>query len=140
MQATRQQILDYLRLHRDAGVKDLGKLLGLTATGVRQHLTILEHEGYVTSYEQRGKVGRPALRYALTTRGDALFPKQYDDLAKALLDEVRSTFGSDGLQRVVRGAANRLASPYPRALDGDATPEVRVAAAAERLRSPGRIA
>jgi len=39
MQTTRQQILDYLRLHREATVKDLSLLLGLTATGVRQHLT-----------------------------------------------------------------------------------------------------
>jgi predicted ArsR family transcriptional regulator len=139
MQATRQQILDYLRLHHDASVKDLGRLLSLTATGVRQHLTILEHEGYVISYEQRGKVGRPALRYALTSRGDALFPKQYDQLANALLDEVRTAFGSAGLQRVVRGAAHRLAAPHKSA-DADASPESRVEAVAEVLRSYGVVA
>jgi predicted ArsR family transcriptional regulator len=139
MQATRQQILDYLRLHRDASVKDLGRVLGLTATGVRQHLTILEHEGYVISYEQRGNVGRPALRYTLTSRGDALFPKQYDQLANALLDEVRAAFGSAGLQRVVRGAANRLASSHKAAL-ADGPPEARVEGVAEVLRSYGLVA
>jgi len=141
MQATRQQILDYLRLHRDASVKDLGRLLGLTATGVRQHLNILEQEGLVTSFEQRGKVGRPPLRYALTSLGDATFPKQYDALANALLDEVRACYGSQGLQQIVRGAASRLAT----ADDGPEAPfegnaDTRVTAIVELLRSRGVVA
>jgi predicted ArsR family transcriptional regulator len=140
VQATRQQILDYLRLHREASVKELGRFLGLTATGVRQHLTILEHEGYVASYEERGKVGRPALRYALTSQGDGLFPKQYHELANALLDEIRAAFGSQGLQHVVRGAANRLASSYAGAPGPDASPEARVEAVVEMFRSNGLVA
>jgi len=140
MQATRQQILDYLRLHRDASVKELGRFLGLTPTGIRQHLTVLEHEGLVTSYEQRGKVGRPALRYALSSAGEELYPKQYHELANALLDEVRAAFGSQGLQHVVRGAANRLAAPYANALPADASPEARVEAVVEMFRSNGLVA
>ncbi|MBX7111174.1 MAG: winged helix-turn-helix transcriptional regulator [Dehalococcoidia bacterium] len=141
MQATRQQILDYLRLHRDASVKDLGRLLGLTATGVRQHLNILEQEGLVTSFEQRGKVGRPPLRYALTSLGDATFPKQYDALANALIDEVRACYGSQGLQQIVRGAASRLAT----ADDGTETPvegspDTRINAIVDLLRSRGVVA
>jgi len=141
MQATRQQILDYLRLHRDASVKDLGRLLGLTATGVRQHLNILEQEGLVTSFEQRGKVGRPPLRYALTSLGDGTYPKQYDALANALLDEVRACYGSHGLQQIVRGAASRLAV----AADGhevsvDGSPDARVNGIVELLRSRGVVA
>ena len=41
IQATRQQILEYLQRHGRATVKDLGNLLGLTSTGIRQHLTVL---------------------------------------------------------------------------------------------------
>lgn len=141
MQATRQQILDYLRLHRDASVKDLGRLLGLTATGVRQHLNILEHEGLVRSFEQRGKVGRPPLRYALTSLGDATFPKQYGALANALLDEVRACYGAEGLQQIVRGTANRLAIPEEgHEVPADASPDVRVEAVAAMLRSRGVVA
>ncbi len=139
MQTTRQQILDYLRLHRDASVKDLGRLLGLTATGVRQHLNILEQEGLVASFEQRGKVGRPPLRYTLTSQGDATFPKQYDALANALLDEVRACYGSEGLQQIVRGVATRLATSEEEVV-ADASPDVRVDAVVELLRSRGVVA
>src|SRR3970040_2185925 len=41
MQATRQQILDYIRRHGQATVKELDVYLALTSTGVRQHLTVL---------------------------------------------------------------------------------------------------
>lgn len=140
MQANRQQILEYLRLHQEASVKDLGRLLGLTATGVRQHLAILEQDCYVSSREQRGKVGRPALRYSLTPRGEALFPNQYPELANALLDEVRATFGANGLQHVVRGVASRLVNSCAAAPALDGSPEARAEGVAEVLRSHGMVA
>ena len=85
MQATRQEILDYLRRNRRATVKELDRHLGLTSTGVRQHLTVLEREGLVDAEEERSRVGRPALVYSLSDRGDALYPKRYEQLANVLL-------------------------------------------------------
>ncbi|HEY8490926.1 MAG TPA: winged helix-turn-helix transcriptional regulator, partial [Dehalococcoidia bacterium] len=61
MQATREAILRYLRREGRATVKELGRTLGLTSTGIRQHLTVLERDGLVESREERGRVGRPAL-------------------------------------------------------------------------------
>jgi predicted ArsR family transcriptional regulator len=112
MQATRQDILDYIRRHGEATVRDLGELLHLTATGIRQHLTILERDGLVTVRETRGRVGRPALVYSLTSSGDALFPSRYDDLSNLLLDEIRAIAGTKGLQSVLMRVAERSAEPY----------------------------
>ncbi|HWQ28893.1 MAG TPA: winged helix-turn-helix transcriptional regulator, partial [Dehalococcoidia bacterium] len=84
MQDTRKRILDYLRRHGRATVKDLGEVFGLTSTGIRQHLTVLERDGLVEAREERGKVGRPALVYRLTPLGDNLYPKLYDLLANTL--------------------------------------------------------
>jgi predicted ArsR family transcriptional regulator len=118
MQATRQQILDYIRRHGDATVRDLSQLLHLTATGVRQHLSVLEVEGLITIRRSRGHIGRPALVYSLTEAGDALFPSRYDDLSNLLLDEIRAIAGSKGLQSVLMRAAARSAEPYePRLKD-----------------------
>ncbi len=139
MQATRQQILDHLRIQPAASVRDLVRLLGLTATGVRQHLTILEQEGLIQSHEQRGRVGRPALRYSLTTLGDAGYPKRYEELANALLDEVREAFGSSGLQRVARGVAGRMADARA-SVRAVTSPEERVEAVAVMWRAQGMVA
>ncbi|HEY5640138.1 MAG TPA: helix-turn-helix domain-containing protein, partial [Dehalococcoidia bacterium] len=80
MQTTRQQILDYLRRHGRGTVKELGQLLGLTSTGIRQHLTVLERDNLVEAREERGRVGRPTLVYSITETADDLFPKAYDQL------------------------------------------------------------
>ena len=118
MQVTRQQVLDYLRLHGQATVKELGHLLGLTSTGIRQHLTVLERDGLVEAHEERGHVGRPALVYRLTERGDALYPKLYDALASVLLSELRTLAGPDALQKVLRRVAARFAQPYMERVEG----------------------
>ena len=118
MQATRKQIVDYLRRHGRATVKELDTHLGLTSTGVRQHLTVLEREGLVDAQEERGHVGRPALVYRLTDEGDALYPKSYDQLANILLEEVREVAGGQALQTLLRRTATRFAEPYRARLEG----------------------
>jgi len=138
MQATRQQILDYLRQHARATVKDLDAHLSLTSTGVRQHLTVLEREGLVEAHEERGHVGRPALVYRLTEQGDALYPKAYDQLAITLLEEVRAGGGAQ-LQSLVRRAATRFAEPYRERVASRPLPE-RVREATEIIRERGFLA
>jgi predicted ArsR family transcriptional regulator len=112
MQATRQEILAYLRRHGEATVRELAECLGLTATGIRQHLTVLERDGLVEVHETRGRVGRPALVYALSPAGMSLFPNRHDDLANLLLTEIRTIAGSQGLQSVLMRVAARSAEAY----------------------------
>lgn len=139
LQATRQQILDHLRLHDQVTVKELGQLLSLTSTGIRQHLTVLERDGLVEAHEERGHVGRPALVYRLTERGDALYPKLYDSLANVLINELRSIAGPDSLQRVLRRVASRFAEPYMERVEGKPLAE-RVAETARIIEERGCLA
>jgi predicted ArsR family transcriptional regulator len=131
MQATRQQILDFLRRYGRATVKDLDSHLGLTSTGVRQHLTVLEREGLVEAHEERGHVGRPALVYQLSEKGDSMYPKKYDQLANILLEEVREVAGAQALQTLLRRVAVRFADSYSDRLDEKSL--------AERVREATRI-
>ena len=139
MQATRQQILDYLRRKGRATVRDLDSFLHLTSTGVRQHLTVLEREGFVAAHEERGRVGRPALVYELTERGDALYPKSYDELANVLLEEVRALAGAEALQTLLRRVAARFAEPYKERLAGRSLDE-RVQQASQIIEERGCLA
>lgn len=123
MQSTRQQILDYMQRHGRATVKELGSLLGLTSTGIRQHLTVLERDGLVEAREERGRVGRPTLVYSLTEQADALFPKQYDDLAGIILEEIREVDGNERLHHLLGRVAHRLAEPYGDRVAGLDLPE-----------------
>jgi DeoR family transcriptional regulator, suf operon transcriptional repressor len=138
MQPTRRQILDHLRRHGKGSVKDLGDLLGLTSTGIRQHLTILERDGLIEGHEERGRVGRPALVYSLTPVGDALYPKEYANLATLLLEEVRSDSGDAGVQDLLERAAKRKAAPYLGRLAGLKLP-ARVAEVARIMEEEGTL-
>jgi len=123
MQSTRQQILEYLQRHGRGTVKELGLLLGLTSTGIRQHLTVLERDGLVDAREERGRVGRPTLVYSLTEKADSLFPKTYDVLANVLLEEIRSTQGNEKLHQLLQNVAHRLADTYTERVEGKPLPE-----------------
>ncbi len=127
MQATRQQILDYLRARDGGSIRDLGAHLKLTPTGVRQHLTILEREGLVLSREVRGRVGRPALVYSLTEAGEDSYQKRYDRLSNALLDALSSPQDSENGAGFAERVARPLADPW-RAQLALLRPEQRVSA------------
>lgn len=139
MQATRQDILDYLRRHTEATVKELGEHLGLTSTGIRQHLTVLERDGLVGAREERGHVGRPALVYRLTPGGDSLYPKKYDELANALVEEARQLLGPDALQQLMKNVAGRFSAPYMARLEGRPVRE-RLEAVSEIILERGNVA
>ncbi len=139
MQTTRQQILDYLRRHGRGTVKELGQLLGLTSTGIRQHLTVLERDNLVEAREERGRVGRPTLVYSITATADDLFPKAYDQLLSVLLEEMRATVGNEQIYQILQRVARRLAEPHLDGVDGQPLGE-RVKAAAEVLERQGCVA
>lgn len=131
MQSTRRRILEHLLRNGRASVKELGQLLSLTSTGIRQHLTVLERDGLVAAHEERGRVGRPTLVYSLTNEADALFPKTYDVLASVLLEEIRATDGNEKLHNLLHNVAERLAAPYRDRVEGK--PSV------ERVKETARI-
>lgn len=139
MQSTRQQILDYLHRQGRATVKELGQLLALTPTGIRQHLTVLERDGLLRAHEERGRVGRPSLVYSLTAKAETLFPKNYDELAVALLEETRAMSGKDGVQTLLRRVSENLAGPYLERVQDKSLVE-RAEEATEILREQGCLA
>jgi predicted ArsR family transcriptional regulator len=139
MQSTRQQILEYLRRNGRGTVKELGQLLGLTSTGIRQHLTVLERDGLVEAHEERGRVGRPTLVYQLTQKADGLFPKNYDVLAAVLMQEFRANEGNEKLHQMLQRVAHRLAGPYIDRVEGKGV-EQRVKETASILEEQGCMA
>lgn len=139
MQPTRQQILDLLHREHSSTVRTLAGNLAMTATGVRQHLAVLEREGLVAAETERGHVGRPAYIYRLTDAGEALYPKRYDVLVNMLMEEIRTVAGSDILQRILRRVAGRMAEQQQDRFEGLPV-GARVEAVAQLMREQGCVA
>lgn len=85
LQSTRGRILASIKRQGTGHPDLLASELGLASTSVRQHLTALQHDGYVATERVREGAGRPRHLYRITPAGDALFPKRYAALAAGLL-------------------------------------------------------
>ena len=99
---SRRAILTELKSRRTATISQLAGVLNLTGEAVRQQLLLLQQEGWVAPLREprngNHRTGRPASKFQLTTDGDDLFPKSYDDLASDVLSVV-DELGSDVARR-----------------------------------------
>jgi len=91
----RRALLLVLKRAGWATIPELAQALSISTEAVRQQITFLSREGWLSSNcgpdENEGErsPGRPPTEYCLSPRGDDLFPKQYGELAVTLFDELR---------------------------------------------------
>jgi predicted ArsR family transcriptional regulator len=102
--SARRDILYYLKQNGQATVADLSSHLQMTGEAVRQHLLQLTQDRYIQRHSERtpcSSAGRPSLYYSLTTDGEHLFPKNYDELSVELIDTVMSQLGEDSVKKIL---------------------------------------
>ncbi|QDT69395.1 MarR family protein [Planctomycetes bacterium MalM25] len=121
-------LLDHLRRHETASVGELGELLGVTATAIRQRLNRLMAEGLIERHlrqpaagegEKRTGRGRPSYDYRLTDRGLEASGDNYHDLAEILWQEIRGIDEPSVRVGLIKRVAERLASRYSDQMGGE---------------------
>jgi predicted ArsR family transcriptional regulator len=120
MQSTKHQILVLLKRTGSATVEEAAGALSVASMTARQHLLNLERDGLVSSQRVRRSNGRPHYLYTLTPKGDELFPRRYDLLARILLDEIgelqpdeiRGLRSEQKQTLLIHRAADRLAERF----------------------------
>lgn len=111
----RRGVLIEIKEAGEATAEQIARRLGVTISGVRQHLAALEGNGLVAHRDERSGPGHPRRRYCITPAGEALWPKRYGQLTNQLLgfvgqespELVDKVFVLRGEARVAR-AAERL--------------------------------
>lgn len=117
MPAAWRDILQFLKKRGEARTDELAAHLGITPSGLRQHLTVLARDGLVRHRELRDGPGRPKHVYELTPMADALFPRAYAELTNELLDY--ATEEDEALvQRLFQRRADRRLDGARARLDG----------------------
>ena len=131
---TRRAIVQLLLESGSITAAEIGRNLGISATGVRRHLDALVDSGDAEAnpsapWQQAGR-GRPAKRYRLTAAGRAKLDHTYDDLASAAMRQFREIGGDEAVRTYARRRVQAI-------LDGvtpaDSTDDGAVADAAERV-------
>ena len=122
-------------------VARMAKRLGITTVAVRQHLAVLQEEGLVAYVDERRKVGRPARVWRLTPKANDRFPDRHAEIAVGMLKAVQSTFGQEGLERLVTARTQQQIEAYRMRMPAPGTPlKQRVAALAKIRRDEGYMA
>jgi predicted ArsR family transcriptional regulator len=138
--SSRQRLLHLLKTKGPQTAAALARRLGMTAVAVRQHLEPIEAEGLV-AYEERPRgVGRPAREWRLTEKAAALFPDSHGELAVAMLESMRRTFGEKGLDRLVAERTRAQVRGYRERIAPRAPLHRKVAALAALRREEGYMA
>jgi predicted ArsR family transcriptional regulator len=137
---TRRAIIDLLKRDgaREAGV--LAEALGVTGMAVRQHLYALQEERLVDFREESRGVGRPAKLWQLTEAADDLFPDTHAELAADLIAGIRTTFGAEGLSRLVEARRQQQLASYSEAMADCSTAAARLQRLAELRTAEGYMA
>ena len=117
---TRARILRFIKQRGNASLTELAAELGQTRENARQQLAELTQGGWIAAETRQTPAGRgrPAARYALTTAGDHLFPKAYDDLSVTLLDIVAQRHGDAAVHQAMRDVTDHQVAQWARRLAG----------------------
>ncbi|MGB8908239.1 MAG: helix-turn-helix domain-containing protein [Candidatus Cybelea sp.] len=138
-QTTRGKIVSELRRRGSASATDLARSFGLSPNAVRQQLMVLERDGLVAETPVRRGPTKPTYEFSLTPDADKLFPQAYDKMLTAVLRELRSQFGTEGVEQVFAGLSRR-AIDRARLSVTSGDPEQKVAQLTEMLRKSGVVA
>jgi DeoR family suf operon transcriptional repressor len=113
----RGHILLEVKKSQPITAKALSEAFGVSANAIRRHLKELEAEGLVRYGRQQRGVGAPAFAYTLTSVGEALFPKEYEDALTSLLEEVARRDGRPAVVEMLEKRWSDLTERLGRELD-----------------------
>ena len=111
---TQQALLRHLLQHPDGvGIEVLCERLRVSHNAVRQHITALTAKGWVERCTPQPTGGRPQARWRLTPSAHALFPRNYAQIAGALLEGVIDRLGDEGAQALLVSLGRSLGEAEP---------------------------
>lgn len=105
---TRTEILRWLLFEKQGlTIEELSRRLGITRSGVQQHMANLERDRLVREERRRnpGTGGRPSRVFILTEEGLEQFPRQYSLLSSKVLKTLKETAGQVALLSLLTAVA-----------------------------------
>ena len=132
-----RQVLVALKRRGQASAGELATALGVTASGVRQHLAALRSAGFVQCRQERGRPGRPVDLYYGTDLAEAVVSKTSGALILELLEAIEDEDPEPLLHLFQQGRRRRVKDVQDQ-LRGKDLPD-RIAALAKILDGEGYL-
>ena len=113
---TADNVLFLLKTRGPQTAQKLAELLELTSMGARRQLESAQEKGLVGFEDVADKVGRPSRRWHLTEAGHARFPDRHADLTLQMIQQVRTLFGEEGMEKLITARERDSEAAYLAAL------------------------
>lgn len=135
---TAENILFALKTRGALSARQVADTFKISTMGAHKALNALAEQKLVDAEDESRGRGRPTRLFRLTARGHARFPDNHAELSVEMIEDVRSLFGSAGLDRLIASREARQRQNYAE-LIGDSLAE-RVADLARRRSDEGYMA
>ncbi len=137
---TADKVLYLLKTRGPQTAQQLSVLLDLTSMGARRQLESAGERGLVHFEDIADKVGRPSRRWSLSEAGHARFPDRHGELTVQLIEQVRTLFGDEGMDKLIQAREQSSEKIYMQALAGQGSLAQRVEALASARSAEGYMA
>lgn len=142
---TRQKVLDLIVEKGPVTAATLAKILKLTTAAVRRHVTALEMDGLIETYDsnpnsKRGR-GRPARHYIATGKGRRGLSDDYSELANKAISFIAQMAGPEAVDSFAAARSRDIERRYaPIIREAGSDPRSRAMALADALTDDGYAA
>lgn len=127
----RRRLLLFLKGHADATLEEVARELGVSKVAALRHVVGLESDRLVAREYRAEGVGRPKVRFRLTSESVALFPQAYAEMSVCALNFIEREQGRDSVVRLLQERTHDLV--------GGHRPQLRQDALGDQVRALARI-
>jgi predicted ArsR family transcriptional regulator len=120
---TRGEIISLLKKSDGMTAGKIAEALDLHSMTVRQHLSILERDGYIDHRREKIGRGRPTYVYSLTEKAERLFPSNYQRFALNILDTLATMEGAEKVNQLLASQMETKLATHFNALEGKSLAE-----------------
>ncbi len=111
---TKNELILLMKHRGSITAQEAGEELDLAVSTVRQHLSKLELDEFITSHFERQGVGRPRKKYRLTEKSDVLFVNNDRLILSRLIEFLHESGATAHLEEFFDEMAAELLGGYPR--------------------------
>ncbi len=119
----RLKVVNALKRTQGLAVRAIAAKLDMSYMGVKDICTDLEKRGFLDTWRQPQKMGRPLMLYRLTHRAHELFPVASNAMTIDLLEAAQKLFGQAAAEKLLLVVFQKKTAQYQAKLKGDTLAE-----------------
>ncbi len=119
----RLKVVNALKRTHGLPVREIAAKLKMSYMGVKDICTDLEKRGFLDTWRQAQKIGRPLMLYRLTQRAHELFPVASNTMTIDLLESAQKLFGQASPEKLLLLVFQKKTEHYKSRIKGDTIAE-----------------